>query len=150
MVKGTQSLNLSIIKKYEGLKLEAYLCPAGVATVGFGSTFYPDGRRVKLGDKITLQEAESILLHDIKRFEKEVRNSVKIEITNNQLSALVSFVYNVGASAFRKSTLLRKVNANPTDLTIHNEFMRWTRAGGKVLPGLVKRRAEESKLYFTK
>jgi lysozyme len=143
-------LNLSIIKKYEGLKLEAYICPAGVATVGFGSTFYPDGRRVKLGDKITIQEAESILLHDIKRFEKEVRNSVKIEITNNQLSALISFVYNVGASAFRKSTLLKKVNANPTDLTIHNEFMRWTRAGGKVLPGLVKRRAEESKLYFTK
>ena len=143
-------LNLSIIKKYEGLKLEAYICPAGVATVGFGSTFYPDGRRVKLGDKITLQEAESILLHDIKRFEKEVRNSVKIEITNNQLSALISFVYNVGASAFRKSTLLRKVNAKPTDLTIHNEFMRWTKAAGKVLPGLVKRRAEESKLYFTK
>jgi lysozyme len=143
-------LNLSIIKKYEGLKLNAYICPAGVATVGFGSTFYPDGRRVKLGDKITLQEAESILLHDIKRFEKEVRNSVKIEITNNQLSALISFTYNVGASAFRKSTLLKKVNANPTDLTIHNEFMRWTRAGGKVLPGLVKRRAEESKLYFTK
>ena len=143
-------LNLSIIKKYEGLKLNAYICPAGVATIGFGSTFYPDGRRVKLGDKITLQEAESILLHDIKRFEKEVRNSVKIEITDNQLSALISFVYNVGASAFRKSTLLRKVNANPTDLSIHNEFMRWTRAGGKVLPGLVKRRAEESKLYFTK
>ena len=135
-------LNLSIIKKYEGLKLEAYICPAGVATVGFGSTFYPNGRRVKLGDKITLQEAESILLHDIKRFEKEVRNSVKIEITNNQLSALISFTYNVGASAFRKSTLLRKVNANPTDLTIHNELMRWTKAGGKVLPGLVKRRAE--------
>ena len=143
-------LNLSIIKKYEGLKLEAYICPAGVATVGFGSTFYPDGRRVKLGDKITLQEAESILIHDIKRFEKEVRNSVKIEIANNQLSALISFTYNVGASAFRKSTLLKKVNANPTDLSIHNEFMRWTRAGGKVLPGLVKRRAEESKLYFTK
>lgn len=143
-------LNLSIIKKYEGLKLEAYICPAGVPTIGFGSTFYPDGRRVKLGDKITLQEAESILLHDIKRFEKEVRNSVKIEITNNQLSALISFTYNVGASAFRKSTLLKKVNANPIDLTIHNEFMRWTRSGGKVLPGLVKRRAEESKLYFTK
>jgi lysozyme len=143
-------LNLSIIKKYEGLKLEAYICPANVPTIGFGSTFYPDGRRVKLGDKITITEAESILLHDIKRFEKEVRNSVKIEITNNQLSALVSFVYNVGASAFRKSTLLKKVNANPTDLSIHNEFMRWTRAGGKVLPGLVKRRAEESKLYFTK
>jgi lysozyme len=143
-------LNLSIIKKYEGLKLNAYICPAGVPTIGFGSTFYPDGRRVKLGDKITLQEAESILLHDIKRFEKEVLNAVKIEITNNQLSALISFVYNVGASAFRKSTLLKKVNANPTDLTIHNEFMRWTRAGGKVLPGLVKRRSEESKLYFTK
>jgi len=143
-------VNLSIIKKYEGLKLEAYICPAGVPTIGFGSTFYPDGRRVKLGDKITLQEAESILLHDIKRFEKEVRNSVKIEITNNQLSALISFTYNVGASAFRKSTLLKKVNANPIDLTIHNEFMRWTRSGGKVLPGLVKRRAEESKLYFTK
>ena len=143
-------LNLSIIKKYEGLKLEAYICPAGVPTIGYGSTFYPDGRRVKLGDKITIQEAESILVHDIKRFEKEVRNSIKIEITNNQLSALISFVYNVGASAFRKSTLLKKVNANPTDLTIHNEFMRWTRAGGKVLPGLVKRRAEESKLYFTK
>jgi lysozyme len=143
-------LNLSIIKKYEGLKLEAYICPANVPTIGFGSTFYPDGRRVKLGDKITLKEAESILLHDIKRFEKEVLNAVKIEITNNQLSALISFVYNVGASAFRKSTLLKKVNANPTDITIHNEFMRWTRAGGKVLPGLVKRRAEESKLYFTK
>ena len=143
-------LNLEIIKKHEGLRLKAYICPAGVPTIGYGSTRYPDGRKIQMGDVITEKEAEQMLIHDVRKFESEVLASVTTPLNDNQLSALISFVYNVGAFAFRKSTLRKKINANRDDLTIKDEFMKWVRGGGKILPGLVKRRAEESKLYFTK
>ena len=143
-------INLSIIKKHEGLRLKAYICPAGVPTIGYGSTRYADGRRIQMGDVITEKEAEQMLINDVRKFEAEIIASVTIPLNDNQLSALVSFVYNVGAFAFRKSTLRKKVNANRDDLTIKDEFMKWVRGGGKILPGLVKRRAEEAKLYFTK
>ena len=143
-------LNLEIIKKHEGLRLKAYICPAGVPTIGYGSTRYPDGRKIQMGDVITENEAEQMLINDVRKFEAEILASVTTLLNDNQLSALISFVYNVGAFAFRKSTLRKKINANRDDLTIKDEFMKWVRGGGKILPGLVKRRAEESKLYFTK
>lgn len=143
-------LNLDIIKKYEGLRLKAYICPAGVPTIGYGSTRYPDGRKIQMGDVITEKEAEQMLIHDVRKFESEVLASVTTPLNDNQLSALISFVYNVGAFAFRKSTIRKKINANRDDPTIKDEFMKWVRGGGKILPGLVKRRAEEAKLYFTK
>jgi lysozyme len=144
MNKGTP-----IIRKFEGLKLTAYLCPANVWTIGYGSTFFENGSKVQQGDKITLDRADKLLLEMVKRFEISVKGLVKSSINDNQLGALTSFAFNVGVGAFSKSTLLRKVNANPNDTTIRNEFMRWTKAGGKVLKGLVTRREAEANLYFS-
>ena len=139
---------IAIIRKYEALRLQAYICPSGLATIGFGATFFENGTRVKLGDKITRDRADQLLFFQVKLFADEVRRTVKSNINENQLGALVSFCFNVGGAAFGKSTLAKKVNANPFDSTIRNEFMRWTRGGGKVLPGLVKRREEEANLYY--
>jgi lysozyme len=139
---------IAIIRKYEGLKLRAYICPSGLPTIGYGATFYMNGSRVQIGDVITIDHADKLLHFQVKLFADEVRRTVKSNINENQLGALVSFCFNVGGAAFAKSTLARKVNANPSDPTIRNEFMRWTRGGGKVLPGLVKRREEEANLYY--
>ena len=139
---------IAIIRKYEGLKLQAYICPSGLPTIGFGATFFENGTRVQLGDKITRDRADQLLFFQVNLFADEVRRTVKSNINDNQLGALVSFCFNVGGAAFGRSTLARKVNANPSDSTIRNEFMRWTRGGGKVLPGLVKRREEEANLYY--
>lgn len=141
---------LPIIKKYEGLRLTSYLCPSGLATIGYGATFYENGSRVQLGEKITIDRADSLLLMQIKLFENEVKRTVKSALNDNQLGALVSFCFNIGGGAFSKSTLAKKANANPNDPTIRSEFMRWTRGGGKVLPGLVKRREAEANLYYEK
>ena len=139
---------LPIIKKFEGLRLTSYLCPSGLATIGYGATFYENGSRVQLGEKITIDRADSLLLMQVKLFETEVRRTVKSALNENQLGALVSFCFNIGGGAFSKSTLAKKANANPNDPTIRAEFMRWTRGGGKVLPGLVKRREAEANLYY--
>jgi len=148
---------ISIIRKYEGLKLTAYECPASLPllkekkfwTIGYGSTFYMNGKKVQQGDKITLDQADRLLIEMVNQFEISVKGLVKSKINDNQLGALTSFAFNVGASGLSKSTLLKKVNANPEDLTIRNEFMRWTKAGGKVLKGLVTRREAEANLYFS-
>ena len=144
MNKGT-----AIIRKFEGLKLTAYLCPANVWTIGYGSTFYENGSKVQQGDKITLDRADRLLLEMVNRFELSVKGLVKSSINDNQLGALTSFAFNVGVGAFSKSVLLKKINANPNDPTIRNEFMRWRKAGGKVVKGLVTRREVEANLYFS-
>ena len=140
---------ISTIRKFEGLRLEAYKCPAGVWTIGYGSTFFENGSKVQNGDKITLDRADRLLFDIVMKFEISVRGLVKSKINDNQLGALTSFAFNIGVTNFRKSTLLKKVNANPSDATIRNEFMRWTKAGGKVLKGLVTRREAEANLYFS-
>jgi len=137
------------IKKHEGLRLNAYLCPAGVPTIGYGATFYEDGAKVKLGDKITIDRADSLLLHTVTAFAGNVGKLIKSQVNQNQFDALVSFAYNVGVGALAKSTLLKKVNKNPNDPSIRVEFMKWTKAGGKELQGLVKRRKQEADLYFS-
>jgi lysozyme len=139
---------LAIIRKYEGLKLSSYLCPAKKWTIGYGSTFYENGSPVKEGERITMERADKLLHHTVGLFEKGVKQSVKVALSDNQTGALVSFAFNVGLAALRRSTLLKKVNANPNDAAIRDEFMKWNRGGGKVLPGLIKRRTEEADLYF--
>lgn len=139
---------IAIIKKYEGLRLKSYLCPSQIWTIGYGATFYENGSRVQPNETITIDRADKLLLMQVKLFTDEVKRVVKSNINENQLGALVSFCFNVGGAAFGRSTLCRKVNANPNDPTIRDEFMRWTRGGGKVLPGLVKRRQEEANLYY--
>jgi len=141
-----------LVAEFEGLRLKAYPDPATGGepiTIGYGTTIYPDGKKVKLGDIITEEYAKSMLLHDLNTFSVKVSSLVKSNINQNQFDALVSFSYNVGVGNLKKSTLLKKVNISPNDKTISAEFMRWNRGGGKILKGLIKRRRKESELYFT-
>lgn len=145
---GTKGLDL--IKSFEGLKLKPYLCPAKVPTVGYGSTFYENDKKVKLTDpSITEQRASELLLDSLKGFERYVDSYCRDDINQNQFDALVSFCYNLGPANLKSSTLLKKANVNPNDPTIAQEFLKWNKAGGRALKGLTKRRQAESDLYFS-
>jgi lysozyme len=140
----------NIIKSFEGLRLKPYLCSAKVPTIAYGSTFYENNKKVLMSDPpITKQRAEELLQLNADRFARKVMNLVKKPITQNQLNALTSFAYNVGSGALASSTLLKKVNVNPNDITIRNEFLRWNKANGVALKGLTNRRIKEADLYFT-
>lgn len=139
---------ISILKRHEGCRLKAYKCPAGVWTIGFGSTFYEDGRKVKEGDTITMEEAERLLLRVIDGFRKQIMRFVPASLPQCAIDALTSFAYNCGVAALQKSTLLKKIKANKLDLKgIEAEFSKWNKGNGKVLPGLVKRRRDEYLMY---
>lgn len=137
-----------LIKSFEGCKLDAYKCSANKETIGYGNTFYEDGSPVKMGDKITKERAESLFELIADSFASKVKPLVTANVNSNQFDALVSFAYNCGIANLKSSTLLRKVNANPNDPTIADEFAKWNKAGGKVLAGLTRRRKAESDLYF--
>lgn len=139
----------SFIFKEEGVKLKAYLCAAGVPTIGVGCTYYPDGRKVKLGDTITLQECNELFDDVVENFEAIVNREIKVPISQNQFNALVSFAFNIGIEGFRKSTLLKMINAKAGKDAISEQFARWNKAGGKVNAGLVGRRKRETLLYFS-
>jgi lysozyme len=146
---GIDNLRL-LIEEYEGIKLKAYRCPKGIPTIGIGSTRYDDGRKVKLGDEISLDYAEMLYEREVDKIRKEVDQLVIPNLNKNQEDALVSFAYNVGITAFKSSTLLEKVNKDPRSNSIKREFMKWTTSGGRRLKGLVKRRKAEVDLYFLK
>lgn len=137
---------LNLIKQFEGVRLTAYKCPAGVLTIGIGHTSAAGPPEVKPGMTITAQDAYEILQRDLGQYENAINNLVKVTLTQNQFDALVSFVYNVGVGAFQKSTLLKKLNAGQYD-AVPAELMKWTKAGGKELPGLVRRRRAEASLW---
>lgn len=137
----TNSKGVNLIKSFEGLKLKPYICPAGVLTVGYGHT-----KNVKAGQTITEEKAEELLEQDLEEFEKAVLKHVTVKLNENQFAALVSFVFNLGAGNFKKSTLLKRVNEGKHSEAAF-EFSRWNRAGGKVLPGLSRRREMEARLY---
>jgi lysozyme len=144
---------LQLIEYYEAgnnLKkfLKAYKCPAGVCTIGIGTTIYPNGKRVAKGDVITEEEARDFLWHDVRNFQQLVDAFTTDAVTQSQFDALVSFAYNLGTNALKTSTLLKKINANVNDPSIKTEFLKWVNAGGKPLAGLVKRRNAEAWLYF--
>jgi lysozyme len=143
-------VGVDLVKSFEGLKLDAYRCSANKETIGYGNTFYEDGSKVNMGDKITPERADKLLTFILDKFEDSVKRLVTSELNDNQLSAVVSFAYNCGVNNLKSSTLLKKINSNPDDPTIADEFKKWTRANGKVLTGIVKRRDAESTLYFTK
>ena len=136
---------INLIKKFEGLRLEAYLCPAGVWTIGYGHT-----KGVKKGQVITQLEADNLLKEDLSSFEKGVTSLIKSNINQNQFDSLVSFAFNLGLNNLKSSTLLKKVNANPNDRTIVDEFLKWVYAKKVFLEGLHRRRQAEANLYFTK
>jgi lysozyme len=135
--------NIDLVKKHEGLRLEAYLpTPNDVWTIGYGHT-----HTTKQGQKITEAQAEALLRRDITWAEKAVNKSVVVPLTQNQFDALVSFVFNVGEGAFATSTLLRLLNSGEYEGAA-NQFLRWNRQKGRVLNGLTKRREEERALFL--
>lgn len=137
-----------LIKAFEGCKLKAYQCSALRWTIGFGNTFFEDGTPVKMGDAITQEKANQLFEIIANDFSQKVAKLVTSKVTLNQFGALTSFAYNCGIANLQKSTLLKKVNANPNDPSIRAEFAKWNKAGGKVLAGLTRRREAEAKLYF--
>lgn len=146
----TGKSGIDLIKSFEGFYAKPYMCPASVPTIGYGTTRYPNGNKVTLKDiSITEQQGVEYLMHDLKTFEKYVDSYCRDDVNQNQFDALVSFCYNLGPNNLKSSTLLKKVNLNPSDPSILNEFLKWNKGGGKVLKGLTKRRQSESNLYFS-
>jgi lysozyme len=137
---------LALVKEFEGLRLKAYKCPAGVWTIGYGHTSAAGIPEVNSGMEITKEEAEAILKRDMVQYEAGVEKLVKVELSQGQFDALVDFAYNAGVGALAKSTLLKRVNEERFD-DVPAEFMKWTKGGGKELPGLVRRRRAEVKLW---
>ena len=137
-----------LIKSFEGCKLKSYQCSAKKWTIGYGNTFYEDGSPVLPGHAITQEKAEQLFELIANEFASKVAKLVTSMVTLNQFGALVSFAYNCGVVNLQKSTLLKKVNANPNDVTIRAEFLKWNKGGGKVLAGLTRRREAEANLYF--
>ena len=141
---------INVIKRFEGFESKPYKDVAGVPTIGYGATYYPNGKTVTMNDKpITEAEATEMLRYMVKSYANGVDRYVQQPINQNQFDALTSFAYNLGLGALKGSTLLKKVNKNPNDPDIKNQFMRWVNAGGRVVKGLVVRREYESKLYFS-
>ena len=137
-----------LIKSFEGCKLKAYQCSAKKWTIGYGNTFFEDGTPVVAGNAISQQKAEDLFELISNEFSAKVAKLVPSHISPNQFGSLVSFAYNCGVVNLQKSTLLKKVNANHNDPSIRAEFLKWNKAGGKVLAGLTRRREAEANLYF--
>lgn len=137
-----------LVAAFEGCKLTAYKCPAGVWTIGYGNTTYMDGSQVKEGDKITQADADIMLQKKIDEFRVQVTRIVPTTLPAGAVDALTSFAYNVGVGALTRSTLLKKIKANKLDLKgIKAEFLKWNKANGKELAGLTNRRVREYRLY---
>ena len=132
---------LSLIKKFEGCELEAYLCPAGVWTIGYGHT-----KDVKEGDKITRDEADYLLQEEMIEYESYINDFVEVPLNQNQFDALCSWVYNLGPTNLKNSTMLRVLNEEKY-ADVPQEIKRWNKAGGEVLDGLIKRREAEAKMF---
>jgi lysozyme len=139
---------LDLVKHFEGLYTDAYMCPAGVATIGYGHT-----GNVQLGQSITPEEAENILQDDMGKFAVAVEKAIKVELNDNQFAALVSFAFNCGVGNLRASTLCRQLNKGDYDC-VPSELARWVKARDpntgkkRSLAGLVKRRAAEGTLFL--
>lgn len=139
----------------EGIRTKAYLCQAGVPTIGIGCTFYEDGTPVRLGDVITRERAFKLAEMIAPQFSAAVKKNVKVPLTENQFIVLSSFSFQNGNAAFASSTLLKKVNANPNDPSIRAELMKWVYAKNpktgvkEKSAGIITRRTIESNLYFT-
>lgn len=133
-----------LIKLFEGVRLKAYKCSAGVPTIGFGNTYYPNGDKVKMGDTITLEEARDLFDDLIVRYERIVESKLKVDVKQNEFDALVSHTYNTGGS----TTLFKLVNMEADKEKIKNWFLtKYITANGKVLQGLKNRRLKEWELY---
>ena len=138
----TSKQGLEFIASLEGCKLKAYLCPAKVWTIGVGHT-----AGVKQGDVITKEQALKFLSSDVAVCEKVINQNIKIALSQTQFDALVSFIFNIGSNAFKKSTMLKFLNVKEFPLAA-GQFDRWNKVRGEVCQGLVNRRAREKKLFL--
>ena len=138
-------MNLELIKKYEGFSSEAYKCSAGVWTIGYGHT----GVDVTKGVTITEKEASLLLKKEVEKLQEQILFLLDNKVTTNELDALTSLVYNVGLGVLKKSRLLKRINSKDNPELIAKEWIEFNKASGKVMKGLVRRRAEEICLYFT-
>lgn len=137
---------LALIRRFEGFRAEAYRCPAGVWTIGYGHTSQAGAPAVKAGMRISEAEARSVLARDVAGFAKAVSAALTREVSPQQFSALVSFAFNVGEGAFRRSSVLKAVNAGDFR-AVPERLKLWVKADGRMLPGLVRRRAAEAALF---
>lgn len=137
---------LALIRAYEGFRAKAYRCPAGILTIGYGHTSMAGPPDVRVGMTVSKKQAEDILAADVAIFASEISRFIKADLNDNQFAALVSFSYNVGVGAFRSSSVLAAVNRSDFD-SVPRRLNLWVKAGGRVLPGLVKRRASEGQLF---
>jgi len=137
-----------LIKHFEGLFLKAYLCPAHVWTIGYGTTIYTGGTKVKEGDACSEDQALQYLRNDLAYFESMVDAYTRDDVSQQQFDALVSFCYNLGAKNLKDSTLLKVINTDPANYTaIQAQWLRWNKAAGKELTGLTRRRNSEFYYY---
>lgn len=134
---------INLIKKFEGLELKSYKCSAGKLTIGYGHVILPN----ESFTQITETQALDLLRSDIKKFEDIVNTNVKVKLSDNQFSALVCFVFNVGGGNFRSSTMLRLINENNL-LLAGAEFIRWIYVNKKPMRGLCLRRIAEMELFY--
>lgn len=140
---------IKLLEEFEGLRLKAYRDPVGIATIGLGTTVYPNGQKVKMGDVCTKEQAYDYALHDIQTERiPTIQKVVKVPLNNNELCALISLCYNIGNGALAKSSLVRKLNQGLPKVDVADEFLKWNRAGGKVLAGLTRRRKAERELFL--
>jgi lysozyme len=145
----TGHAGIEVIKKYEGFSAEPYLCFAGVPTIGFGSTRWFDGYRITMDSRtISRDDATRLLQMELHHIESAVPRLIKAPLTQNQFDALASFTFNLGSGRLQSSTLRARVNRLDYDGAA-DEFPKWRKAAGKVLPGLVRRREEERQLWLT-
>lgn len=145
----TGERGLALIKEFEGCKLLAYQCPAGIWTIGIGSTHYGDGTPVTKNRTLPTEKAAiALLAATIGQYEKAV-NAMGVELTQNEFDALVCLCYNIGAGNFLKSTLVKMLKAGDDKAEIAQQFLRWDKAGGKSLAGLTRRRNAEAELFLT-
>ena len=139
---------LELIKEFEGFSANAYLCPAKIPTIGYGNTFWEDGRKVRIGEQISKSKALELLEFVAnKDFADKIFPLIKVQINQNQFDAMVSLAYNIGVGAFSNSTLLKRVNAKDF-IGAGNEFLKWDNSGGKPLLGLTRRRQREKELFL--
>lgn len=132
-----------LIKSFEGLRLQAYTCPAGVLTIGYGHT-----KGVRPGMTVTEEQAEELLDSDLAEVDNAISRLVTTDISQAQHNALADFIFNVGETNFRSSTLLKKINGGSGDAEIADEFRRWVYSGNKILGGLKTRREAEAQLWM--
>jgi lysozyme len=140
-----------LIAGFEGLSLKPYMCPAKKPTIGYGNTYYRDGRKVTMLDEpITNEEAVKLLEVVVDSFAKQVSKLVTAPLNQNQFNSVVSFAFNVGVGSLKNSTLLKLINKDHNQIAIANEFLKWVNIAGKKSKGLENRRIRESQIYFKK